>query len=277
MLKLSELRISSSFPFGFIRRTIAVRSPHDLIIYPRIGMLNRHLALQYRESIESGTMTANMQGGIDEFYGLREYRPGDNIRAIHWRSTARMRQLTIREMAANAPPQMIVVLNLRQATSYDFEEGGASERAIELAASLICYGFFENFAVGLAIAGVDHLTPPSPQMGREARAQMLRRLATLSSSDIRPEIGIAYPNRLAGRAEWIVVTLNASDPCRDLLGPATRAEIGKPLSTTGMLRTSHQTILALDAPDSPHWLRFLTPHDTLRLLRSPTADSDAAV
>jgi uncharacterized protein (DUF58 family) len=253
-ITLSDIRVTCSFPFGFLKHAIHLHLPEQLVVYPRIGVLNRHLALRYREAIETGTMTSNVRGGNDEFYGLREYRSGDNIRSIHWRSSARTNQLMIREMAANAPPQAIIVLNLRGMQDIiDLPQRAASvERAIELAASLICYGFLENFAVALAIAGVDTQTPPIPQMGREARANLLRRLAVLDPEKIEPQAGLAIPNRLAGRAEWIIVTLHQSDDYRDLI-PSSPA-------------TSH-TLLALDAAGSETWLHFLTGLDTLRILR----------
>lgn len=263
-ISLSTMRLRCGFPFGFITRTVRRSFPQEMIVYPRIGMLNRHLALRYRESIETGTMTSNVRGGADEFYGLREYRPGDNIRAIHWRTTARTQQLMIREMAANAPPQMIVVLNLRSAAGENppLDEVAAAERAIELAASLVCYGFFENFAVALAIAGLDDELPPSPQMGRDARAMMLRRLAILDLSDIAPDRGIAPPNRLAGRAEWMLVTLRASDSYHDLLNPMAGGGGG---ATRG--GTAQHIVLPMDDPAADNWVHFLTGQDTLRLLR----------
>jgi uncharacterized protein (DUF58 family) len=253
-ITLSDIRLTCSFPFGFLNHAIHLQMPEQLIVYPRIGILNRHLALRYREAIESGTMTSNVRGGNDEFYGLREYRSGDNIRSIHWRSSARTNQLMIREMAANAPPQVIVVLNLRGANDIIEmrDRTVLVEHAIELAASLLCYGFLENFAVALAVAGVDTNTPPLPQMGREARANVLRRLAELDPDKIDPRAGLAIPNRLVGRAEWIVVTLRQADEFHDLL-PSSPA-------------TSH-TLLALDAPGSESWLHLLTGQDTLRILR----------
>jgi len=256
-ITLSDIRVTCSFPFGFLNHAIHLHMPEQLVVYPRIGMLNRHLALRYREAIESGAMTSNVRGGNDEFYGLREYRSGDNIRSIHWRSTARTNQLMIREMAANAPPQVIVVLNLRTVKDIpDLAERSATvERGIELAASLVCYGFLENFAVALAIAGVDTQTPPAPQMGREARAHLLRRLAILDVDKIDSDAGLAIPNRLVGRAEWIIVTPSQSDNFRDLI-PSSPA-------------TSH-TLLPLNAPGSDSWLHFLTGQDTLRILREPT-------
>jgi uncharacterized protein (DUF58 family) len=258
VIELSDIRVTCAFPFGFLNHAIHLRAPEQLVVYPHIGVLNRHLALRYREAIESGAMTANIRGGNDEFYGLREYRSGDNIRSIHWRSTARTNQLMIREMAANAPPQVIIVLNLRTIRHIlDTDlRSIVVERAIELAASLICYGFVENFAVALAIAGVDTESPPVPLMGREARAHLLRRLAILDADKVDPRGTLAIPNRLVGRAEWIIVTPNQSDPIRDLL-PSSPA-------------TSH-TLLPLDAPGAENWLQFLTGQATQRILRDQSA------
>ena len=182
LIHLSDICLVCSFPFGFVKRTLLLHRPEELVVYPRIGTLNRHLALHCRDSAESGTMTSSVRRGNDEFYGLREYRAGDNIRSIHWRSTARTGQLTIREMAANAPPQLIVVLDLRHwhedpaalvnPDSPDHAGGGGGkiERAIELAATVLCYAFLENFAAALAVAGSGTDIPPIPQMGREKPA-----------------------------------------------------------------------------------------------------------
>jgi uncharacterized protein (DUF58 family) len=267
LVKLDVIEVSTTFPFGFIRRTKRLHVPQEMLVYPRIGVLNRYLALEYRESVESAAMTSNRRGGNDEFYGVREYRDGDNVRAIHWRSSARTGQLMIREMAANAPPQLIVVLNLRT-----WRQRGDSrqdvERAIELAAALVCYGFYENFAVGLAVAGApEDGLPPAPHMGRVTRGQLLRQLALIEPEAITEEGGIEFPNRVAGRAEWVVVTMHGDDPIRDLLPSGGMAHLTLPGGGGG----SHRTLLALDAPDAGTWVRFLTPEDTMRLLRERAA------
>ena len=270
LLQLDTLEISTTFPFGFLRRTRRLHVPQEIAVYPRIGLLNRHLALQYRESVDSGAMTSNRRGGHDEFYGVREYRPGDNVRAIHWRSTARTVDLMIREMAANAPPQLVVVLNLR--TWRQHADGrDLAERAIELAASLVCYGFFENFAVGLAVAGLaEGALPPVPRMGHDARALLLRQLALLNLDEIQADVGINFPNRIAGRAEWVIVTLGGNDPTRDLLLPGSPPTAAVPGGGGGGGGSSHRTVLALDAPDAATWVQFLSPEETLRILRERT-------
>lgn len=283
LITLNEIRLTCSFPFGFLTGARHILRPQSIVIYPRIGVLSRKLALQYRQATSSGSMTSNVRGGNDEFYGLREYRAGDNIHAIHWKRTARTGELMIREMASNAPPQMVIVLNLRAWNSDAGDRGGAPavsrasrphrqlesdlvspdlnqpplapdplENAIELAASLVCYGALENFAVGLALPGLPNESIPIPLMGREARQRHLYRLAVLNPADIRPDRAFPMPNRLGRRAEWIIVTLRRSDNLRDLIPPG----------------ASHTT-LALDDPDFPNWLHFLSTSETRRLLREP--------
>src|SRR5205085_10343344 len=90
MLRLDVIEVSTAFPLGILRYTRRVSVPQEMVVYPRIGMLGRRLALEYREAVESGAMTSNRRGGNDEFYGVREYRAGDNVRVIHWRSSARL-------------------------------------------------------------------------------------------------------------------------------------------------------------------------------------------
>jgi uncharacterized protein (DUF58 family) len=250
LIHLSDIQLTCSFPFGFVEHAVIIPHPQNLIVYPRIGTLNRHLALRCLDATESGTMTSGVRRGNDEFYGVREYRSGDNMRSIHWRSSARMGELMIREMANNAPPQMIVVLNVRRWRTMANGEDRV-ERAVEVAASVLCYAFLENFAAALAIAGAEGDVPPKPQMGRESRSMLLHRLATLNLDDVQEEgKGVPMPNRLRARAEWVIITLKSTDRIDDLHPPG-----AAPL------------VLALDAPDHEEWVQFVSGDETLRILR----------
>jgi len=267
ILRLESLHLSTTFPFGFLRRNILLPAPHEITVYPRIGLLARRLALPYRQNIESGTLLSRNRGGNEEFFGIREYRPGDNIRAIHWRSTARTGDIMIRETASTAPPQILVVLNLR---SWPTTGRPAAERAIELAASVLCWAFYENYAVGLAIAGRPSEPADPPRMGWEARTHLLTRLAQIDLGQIFPA-GIHFSARLGGRAQWIVITLQSSDTTSDLVPPPAslaRLHDQQDAATATPTRASAaQTILALDTPGSADWVRFLDPKETARLLR----------
>jgi uncharacterized protein (DUF58 family) len=249
VLKLADIVVSSAFPFGFLLHTIHIDAPREVIVYPRIGLLNSRLAMQYRESITGGSMTSSLRGGGDEFYGLREYRPGDNVRTISWKRTAHTGQIVVREMTSNAPPQMMVVLDIRRWR--ELPEGiGAEqvERAIELAASLLCYGSMENFAIGLTIAGLPEEKSLLTHSGREARVRMLSALAMLDPNEVRGNAPPPTKSRIARRPQWILVTLRRGDPIDDLT-PA----------------GASRTIMAMDDPEAETWLRFVGSLDAIRM------------
>lgn len=233
-LHLSRVELVCSFPFGFVSQSAFRRLPRDIIVLPRTRPLSARLAMRYRETIAGGSMTSSIRGGQDEFYGLRTYRPGDSVRAIHWKRSAKTGQLVVREMTSNAPPQMMVVLNLRGVSPRD----DAAESAIELAASLISYGTAENFAVGLCIPGAPGEAPPTTRVGRDLRARYLEELALLDVASISLRGTPGEPSYLARRAHWIVVTLSSADDLSDVI----------PLGV-------NSTVMPLDAPDANDWLR----------------------
>ncbi|WP_235921624.1 DUF58 domain-containing protein [Lentzea tibetensis] len=73
------------------------------------------------------------RGGTD-LVGLREYVPGDDLRRLHWATSARTGTLMIREDADPARPHLAVVLD---DASAHYQDAGAFEHAVEVAASLV--------------------------------------------------------------------------------------------------------------------------------------------
>ena len=50
------------------------------------------------------------RGGSDEFYGVKEFRTGENPRWIYWRRSARTGTLVSKEMSQVAPPRLLVLV-----------------------------------------------------------------------------------------------------------------------------------------------------------------------
>ena len=241
LLELRELRICCSFPFGFVNRAIHYLAPQRIVVYPRIGLLNRRLLAQTRTFSAGGSVASSARGGFDEFYGLRDYHPGDSIRAIHWRRTARTGEMVVREMTMDTPPTMIVVLDLR--TWRTLVDGRTQcERAIELAAALICAGLMDNLSVGLCIAGYADMTPTIVKSGRGQRDPLMESLALLNVD----KVSAAIPVRPAGqseflrtRAEYMIINLTSKQDSLDMVPPGCQ-----------------YTLLSMDDPESESWLRF---------------------
>jgi uncharacterized protein (DUF58 family) len=269
IVELQDLRFSCAFPFGFLRRAIHLLRPQRIVIYPRIGSVSRELALRCRQVATGGLNSTELRGGQDEFFGLRDYRPGDSVRSIHWRRTARTGEIKVREMTSDAPPRLMIVLNLRNWRAYT-DGRSRAERAIELAAALVCHGFQVDYSVGLCIAGQQYQPPRS---GREQRAALLEALALVNLAHCQ-EAGLSSePSELriatdqaSGDATfsglgprdhgacWLVVTLGQSDRISDIVPGATPGREAGP----GSAGLAGALVLALDAPDSAGWIHFAT-------------------
>ena len=86
-------RIHTSDPLGFFRGTRPWRDGEVALILPRFMSLEGR-----RKSRElEASVAAPRSGSGSELLGIREYRPGDSLRRIHWRSSARRGELVVRE------------------------------------------------------------------------------------------------------------------------------------------------------------------------------------
>jgi uncharacterized protein (DUF58 family) len=131
------VRVLSRFPLGLMERSYELGAVERLVVYPRIGRLKP----LWQRAADAGEPTtdqspARMGASDDEFHRLREYRAGDNPRAIHWRTTARRSQLMVREFQNNRRRDLFLVVDLwlpEKALSGDHER---VELAVSLAASI---------------------------------------------------------------------------------------------------------------------------------------------
>lgn len=88
----------------------------------------------------------NALGRGDEMRGTRPYVAGDDLRTVHWKSTARLGQLVVREFHRPARSQSVVIWDgaiTSSTRSVDDEGAGDTELCLSLAAS-ICRGWVER-------------------------------------------------------------------------------------------------------------------------------------
>jgi uncharacterized protein (DUF58 family) len=135
--RFGPLRVTCGFPLGLVARSFELGETQELIVYPRIG----RLTTRWHESSRQGTRAAErVAAGIgicdEEFHRLREYRGGDNPRAIHWRTTARRNELMVREYLHHQDPDLWIVLDLWQPDEPADGDLERVEAAVSLAATI---------------------------------------------------------------------------------------------------------------------------------------------
>jgi uncharacterized protein (DUF58 family) len=96
---LSLEAVGSLFPFGFLRKTFPVRHTREVIVWPAPVEYRRFPAALW-ERPQPGRALSRAGGGA-ELHSVRRYAQGDSHRAIHWKATARLRQLMVTRRAAD--------------------------------------------------------------------------------------------------------------------------------------------------------------------------------
>jgi uncharacterized protein (DUF58 family) len=149
--QLSGLRLSTKFPFGLIQKSRDVADPAELIIYPALVPVPEDLLRGLPAEHGRGRMRWRSRGG--DFFGLRDFRHGDDPRDIHWRTTARRGMPFVRENEDDEGLTATVLFdNGEPGTPEAFEE--AVSLAASVTAELLRRGYRVTFiARGLNIAG----------------------------------------------------------------------------------------------------------------------------
>lgn len=112
------------------------KGPVDrLVVYPYVEDLKFPLIRGTRAPVDARRPEHVHRGGED-FDTLREYQQGDDLRRIHWPSTAKADQLMIRQLDAPWQSRAMILLDTRS-TSY--ESADAFETAVSGTASILTY------------------------------------------------------------------------------------------------------------------------------------------
>jgi uncharacterized protein (DUF58 family) len=151
------LRAVSSFPFGLVRHEVAFGGEERITVLPRLGQIHlgrlRRWLMQSARPDERSRRTRRRLASEAEFHGLRQFRPGDSPRWIHWRTTARTGELVVREFDQGSHHDLLLLVEPFAWTA----DSNDVESAVRLAAT-ICWAWSREAGdrVILAVIG------PSP-------------------------------------------------------------------------------------------------------------------
>lgn len=131
-----RLTIATRFPFGLIERQIRRETEGEILILPAIVEVGRALRAARADFGETETHQKGQGTGL---YAIREYRPGESARMIHWKVSARADTLMVREYESNERRRTSVILDNRLVSDAGAKEREALEKAIVLASSVASY------------------------------------------------------------------------------------------------------------------------------------------
>ncbi len=132
--RVGPLAVAVTDPFGVARRAEPSAGEAELVVRPRVHDIVAPVAVGSRISAEYEATAARavVSDLGDEFATLREYELGDDLRRVHWRSTARTGELMIRQDEARWRSRAAVVLDVLPGA----HDAASFEIAVEAAASV---------------------------------------------------------------------------------------------------------------------------------------------
>ena len=152
---VGPVEIPRADPFGLCRTVQQLGRPQRISVHPRLFRM-LPLPAGMSRNLEGPSSDTSPQGTVT-FHRLREYVVGDDLRTVHWPSTARLGQLVVRHNVDTAQPYTVVLLDLDPAR-YSAE---TFEEAVDTAAS-VCVSMSSGRApVQLRTTGGERLGGPS--------------------------------------------------------------------------------------------------------------------
>jgi len=134
LYRAGPLEVAAADPWGMARRSRSAGGTATITVYPRVEPVPVPPGSGGPRSGRDGRRAATPGGGQD-FAALRPYEVGDDLRRVHWPSTARQDDLVVRHTEQPRQGRTTVLCDLRARAHPD---PAAFERTLSLAASVAC-------------------------------------------------------------------------------------------------------------------------------------------
>lgn len=208
------LELTTHFPLGLVERGLVFNDFAKLTVHPRVGRMTS----RWRSDLWNATELAEQRrrrAGLfdDEFQRIREYRVGDNPKAIHWRTTARRGELMVREYQQTRDRDLVLLVELWQPAHPTDADLDRVELAVSFAATVLHENLRQSrearlrmIVVGSRVFAWDHLSSLEHALDHLALA------SSSSAAEIRPVLDETM-QRISSSSRVVVVS---SRPRADL-------------------------------------------------------------
>jgi uncharacterized protein (DUF58 family) len=248
-------RAVSADPLGLAELPAPDGPTDKLVVYPTVEKLTGFPIVRGQDPTMAASRPEHSQRGGEDFYTLREYQRGDDLRRVHWPSSARTDHLMIRQLETPWQSRALVLLDVRASV---YESNDAFETAVSGAASVVSHLVGSGFDADLWAGD-----PNAIDATRYTAA--LEKLALVQPSDDIDIQAVATRIRQRGGGGALVIVTGTADrslvsvqqllardyPTTVLLGASSTT----PQTLTGFHRLGVSTVTVAPGEDwAPKWL-----------------------
>ena len=211
---LGPALVYSTDPLGLQTFSQKAPSVDELVVYPALLPITESWPRGAASAGWRGSASAQTRGDGDDFYGVREYALGDDLRRVHWRTTARTGALAVAEYSRGITLDAVIALDLSRDAYTDARNGDseALEAGVRLAATLADDLLRHGYAVRLLTAGAA-AEETLARSGAET-ARFLERLARVRPDALQTLADVLDGDKAGARGEaaLIVISPAGADP-----------------------------------------------------------------
>jgi uncharacterized protein (DUF58 family) len=205
------LRVSSGDPLGLFRTEAVVGEARSVTVYPAPVPLEDFVL-----------STSDQAGDAPEYRGtsqitpnvvsVRRYVIGDSLNSIHWKSSAKLGRLMVKEFETEVHGDLWLILDLNRDVQVGDPEDGTEEMGVTIVASLARFLLGYDNGVGFLASG-DAEYVSTPALGDRQLWRILESLATCQARGDRPLSSFlaAQAPRFTGQTGLIIVTPSVED------------------------------------------------------------------
>lgn len=209
-LEIGPLRIRSTDVLGLSAEDAVAAAPSSLVAAPAIESVERTSLGPRRTRPWFGHVTSRQIGAGSEFWGIREYVPGDEVRRINWKASARFGRLYSNEYQGERSGDVIIVLDARRESAVGSPTDNAVEIGVRAALGVAQHVLDSKNRVGLIVQR-DVLDWVPPAFGRKQLYRILDHLIHVRAAGEWP----------FGFVTWILTRYFPRDALVVLISPLT--------------------------------------------------------
>jgi uncharacterized protein (DUF58 family) len=185
--EVGPLTLTSTDPFGLARLERAAAPRASVLVHPRVEPLALPRDLGERRSLALSVLRQPIGAQGEDFYTLREYTEGDDLRKVHWPATAKRGRYMIRQEETPWHTRATVLFDDRAEAHDGIGDASSFERVVEATASIVDLYHRSGYTYRLTGASAPGLgaAKGSPHFNRSL--DLLATLRTSGSSRAEPD------------------------------------------------------------------------------------------
>ncbi|HHC08919.1 MAG TPA: DUF58 domain-containing protein, partial [Actinobacteria bacterium] len=193
--RVGPARITTRDPLGLAERSRSVGAPDRLVVYPRVDPLEGLPLGRGQDPTTQAAKVSFSQTSGEDFYTLREYRHGDDLRRVHWPSSAKRDELMIRQLEIPWTSRALVLLDPRNDR---YRGPDAFEQAVRGAASVLRHLYRSGYSPRLWTGPGAVGAPISTATAYDLAMEELATVRTLGGLDLAAAVGRLRRTGMAG-------------------------------------------------------------------------------